>query len=65
MVVKNVGTVDKVLRLIVGLGLIALALTGIIGWWGLIGVVPIVTALVNFCPLYRLIGIRTCKTPNL
>lgn len=62
--VKNVGTLDKALRLIVGLGLIALTLTGMIGWWGLIGVVPVVTALANFCPLYRLIGIRTCKAPN-
>lgn len=60
---KNIGTVDKVLRIVVGLVLIGLALTQTIGWWGFIGVVPLVTALVNFCPLYRLVGIRTCKTP--
>lgn len=64
MMAKNVGTIDKTLRLVIGFGLIVLALTEMIGWWGYIGVVPVVTALVNFCPLYRLLGIRTCKTPN-
>ena len=57
----NVGSIDKILRIIAGVLLIALAATGYIGIWGWIGVVPLVTGLFNFCPLYSLIGIKTCK----
>ena len=56
----NVGTVDRVLRIIVGLALIVLTLMGTIGIWGWIGVVPLVTAFLKFCPLYSILGIRTC-----
>jgi hypothetical protein len=55
----NVGTIDRILRIVVGLVLIALALVGPRTPWGWIGVIPLVTALVNFCPLYALIGIKT------
>lgn len=58
---SNVGGIDKVLRIIVGIALIATAATGVIGAWGWIGVVPLITGLFNFCPLYTLIGIKTCK----
>jgi len=55
----NVGTVDRALRAVVGLVLLGLALLG--GhWWGWIGVVPLVTAFVGFCPAYKLIGLSTC-----
>lgn len=57
----NVGGIDKVLRIIVGIALIAAAATGVIGIWGWIGVVPLLTGLFNFCPLYTLLGIKTCK----
>ncbi len=57
----NVGTVDRVLRIAVGLLLIGLALTGQIGLWGWLGVVPLATAFLRFCPAYTLFGIRTCK----
>ncbi len=56
----NVGTLDRVLRIIVGIVLIVLAITGTIGVWGWIGVVPLATGLFKFCPLYSLIGISTC-----
>jgi hypothetical protein len=56
----NVGTVDRVLRIAIGLSLIALAITGTIGPWGYIGAIPLVTGLVGYCPLYHLLGIRTC-----
>ena len=61
---KNIGSIDRILRLVVGAVLIAYALNIIApdtgyNMWGWIGVVPIVTALVNFCPLYRILGIRT------
>lgn len=57
----NVGGIDKVLRITAGVVLIALAATGTVGVWGWIGVVPLLTGLFNFCPLYSLIGIKTCK----
>lgn len=58
---SNVGGIDKVLRILVGILLIVLALMGIIGAWGWIGVVPLATGLFNFCPAYKLMGINTCK----
>ncbi|WP_394730834.1 DUF2892 domain-containing protein [Altererythrobacter sp. GH1-8] len=58
---RNEGTVDRVLRVIVGLVLIALALTGTFSPWGWVGVVPLVTGLVGMCPIYSLLGVSTCK----
>lgn len=57
----NVGTLDRALRVIAGLLLIALSLFGVIGLWGWIGVVPLATGLFSFCPAYRLLGLSTCK----
>lgn len=59
---QNVGSVDKVLRIVVGLALIGLTLAGTIGAWGWIGVVPLATALIGWCPAYSLIGASTRKT---
>lgn len=61
---KNVGSADKVVRVLVGLGLLSLVfvLQGNMRWLGLIGLVPLGTALMGFCPLYAMIGIKTCKT---
>ena len=56
----NVGGIDRILRIIVGIVLIALTLMGTIGVWGWIGVVPLVTGLFKFCPLYSIIGMNTC-----
>ncbi|QLP97550.1 MAG: DUF2892 domain-containing protein [Rhodoblastus sp.] len=58
--IKNVGGVDRILRIVVGLALISLV------WlvptnWGWVGLVPLVTGLVNFCPAYTLLGVNTCK----
>ncbi|MGB4335182.1 MAG: DUF2892 domain-containing protein [Chromatiaceae bacterium] len=61
---KNAGTIDRALRAIVGLLLIGLTLTGIIGVWGWIGVVPLATAVLGWCPAYTLLGIKTCPTKN-
>ena len=63
-IAKNIGSADKIARLVVGALLIVLALTKTIGLWGWIGVVPIVTALMNWCPAYTLLGIKTCPTDN-
>lgn len=60
---KNLGGIDRILRLLVGIALIALAVTGVIGAWGYIGVVPLLTAAIGWCPAYLPLGIRTCKAP--
>ncbi|RMD68119.1 MAG: DUF2892 domain-containing protein [Gammaproteobacteria bacterium] len=59
---KNVGTVDRVLRIIVGLFLISLVFWGPKSAWGWIGIIPLATALIGWCPLYRLLGVKTCKS---
>lgn len=56
----NVGGIDKVLRVVIGVVLIALAATGSIGAWGYIGVLPLLTGLFSRCGLYSLLGINTC-----
>lgn len=59
---SNVGSIDKIVRIIVGIGLLSLffVLEGSAKYLGLIGIVPIATALVGWCPLYTLIGLNTC-----
>jgi hypothetical protein len=56
----NEGTVDRAVRAIAGIALIGLTLTGTIGAWGWIGVVPLATAAIGWCPLYTVLGISTC-----
>lgn len=58
----NVGKTDKLLRIGAGIALLGLGASSVIGWWGLIGVVPLATGLLNWCPAYTLLGIKTCKT---
>lgn len=56
----NVGTLDRSLRIIGGIALIALAATGTVGAWGYIGIVPLLTGAFRFCPLYTMLGMNTC-----
>ena len=56
----NIGTADRILRIIAGVTLIALAATGTVGVWGYIGIVPLFTAFFRFCPAYVPFGISTC-----
>jgi len=56
---KNVGGLDKILRIALGALLVLGALMGY-GWWMWIGVVPLATGLLNSCPIYSLLGISTC-----
>jgi hypothetical protein len=58
----NVGNVDRVIRVVVGIALLALIfiLDGAARWWGLIGLIPLVTGLVGVCPAYKLLGMSTC-----
>ena len=60
----NVGNSDRIIRIVAGLGLIALAATGTVGVWGWIGVVPLLTGVFRFCPAYTVLGIKTCNTPS-
>ena len=55
----NIGNVDRMLRILLGIVLVGLAMWGTIGWWGYVGVVPLLTGMAAFCPIYRLLGIRT------
>ncbi|MBJ9687829.1 DUF2892 domain-containing protein [Burkholderia vietnamiensis] len=60
----NVGTVDRILRIVVGPALIGLAVTGRIGVWGWLGVVPLLTGVVRPRPLYSVLGVKTCSMPK-
>ncbi len=58
---RNLANWDRAARLILGALLILLALTGTIGAWGYLGLIFVATAFVSFCPLYRIVGIKTCS----
>jgi uncharacterized membrane protein YfcA len=60
----NVGGIDRILRILVGITLIALTLAGTIGVWGWIGVVPLLTAALGFCPLYTVLGFSSCPVSS-
>ena len=60
----NVGGIDRIARIAVGITLVALAATGTVGAWGWIGIVPILTGTTRFCPAYLPFGMSTCKKPG-
>jgi hypothetical protein len=62
--VANVGGLDRVLRIVVGIAVLALffVLEGNARYWALLGLVPLLTGLFRFCPPYALLGISTCPT---
>ena len=59
---SNVGGVDRILRIVVGLVLIGLTVTGTIGVWGWLGLVPLATGAIGWCPPYAIFGWNTCAT---
>lgn len=59
---RNEGGLDRSLRILLGLLLIALAITGTVDVWGYLGAVPLLTGLIGWCPAYTLIGFKTCKS---
>jgi hypothetical protein len=59
-ITKNIGTTDRAIRAVAGIALIGLAFTGTIGVWGWIGIVPLATAAMSWCPAYTLFGMKTC-----
>lgn len=56
----NVGTLDRIIRIVIGLAFIILAYTGVIGSWGYIGIIPLATGILRWCPLYTILGVQTC-----
>ncbi len=60
----NVGTIDRVLRIGGGALLVGLAVAGVVGPWGYIGVLPILTGFLRVCPAYSLLGVNTCAAPK-
>ncbi|MEE4108103.1 MAG: DUF2892 domain-containing protein [Halieaceae bacterium] len=61
---RNEGTIDRALRVVVGLVLLSLVFIGPQSPWGWLGIVPLLTGLVGICPAYSLFGIRTCSLPE-
>ena len=59
---SNVGGVDRILRIVIGAVLVILAVTGQVGAWGWIGLLPLATGLMGWCPAYTLFGMNTCPT---
>lgn len=58
---SNVGGIDRIVRIVLGLVLIGLTLTGNIGLWGWLGVVPLATGAIGWCPPYAIFGFNTCS----
>jgi hypothetical protein len=62
--VINEGTVDRSIRVVVGLAVLSLTVVGPHSLWGLAGLVPLATGIFGYCPAYTVLGIRTCPAPK-
>ncbi|MCW8933388.1 MAG: DUF2892 domain-containing protein [Gammaproteobacteria bacterium] len=60
----NVGGIDRILRVIIGLAVLSLVFIGPQTPWGWLGLIPLLTGVFSFCPLYSLIGVKTCSTKD-
>ena len=61
---QNVGGIDRILRIVIGLVLIGLTVNGSIGLWGWLGIVPLATGAIGWCPPYAIFGWNTCSTKS-
>jgi hypothetical protein len=61
MSLRNIGKVDRILRVVIGVALISLVFWGPQTNWGWVGLIPLVTGFISFCPLYRVMGVSTCQ----
>ncbi|MGJ4896226.1 MULTISPECIES: DUF2892 domain-containing protein [unclassified Bradyrhizobium] len=61
---QNIGKIDRLLRIIVGLAILSLTVVGPHTLWGLLGLIPLGTALTGWCPPYAMLGINTCGTKS-
>ncbi len=64
MLKPNLGMVDRVVRIILGLGVLAVAFVGPQSPWGYLGLIPLLTGIVGFCPAYCPLGLSTCRVPK-
>jgi hypothetical protein len=62
--IRNVGTIDRAIRVTAGAALVVLALTSVIGAWGYLGVLPLLTGALGNCPAYKLFGVSTCPSSS-
>ena len=60
---RNVGGLDQMVRLAIGTALVMMWIFGPLGWWGVLGFLPLVTGLTRVCPVYPLFGLSTCPAP--
>ena len=58
---RNIGNIDRTLRIVIGLALVSGAATSTIGWWGYLGFIPMATGLIGWCPPYAMLGFNTCS----
>ena len=61
---KNIGNIERIVRVVVGVTVLSLTFVGPQSLWGLLGLVPLATGLVGWCPPYAMLGISTCKRPD-
>jgi hypothetical protein len=61
---RNIGALDQMLRLAIGTALVVMWIFGPVGWWGMLGFLPLVTGLTQVCPIYPLSGLSTCRPPE-
>lgn len=61
---KNEGNLDRTLRIILGIGVLSMAFVGPKSPWAYIGVVPLLTGALGWCPIYTILGFKTCKVQN-
>ena len=60
----NEGTLDRTIRVVVGLAALSLTMVGPQSLWGLVGLLPLATGIFGYCPAYSVLGIRTCPAPK-
>jgi hypothetical protein len=61
---QNVGKIDRLVRITIGLAVLSLIFVGPQTWWGLLGLIPLGTAAMGWCPPYAMLGINTCGTKS-
>ena len=59
---KNIGSTERAIRVLAGLGIISMAIVGPHSPWAYLGIIPVATGLIGWCPPYALLGISTCKS---
>ncbi len=59
---KNIGSTERVIRVLAGLGIVSMAIVGPHSPWAFLGIIPLATGLIGWCPPYALLGISTCKS---